>query len=189
MDMRQFINIVETEGDIEITREIDKVVATLKSYNSMVYTKLAQKMQKIEELESEMKQLKLEVKTETRDHVQALFEAEDKARTRVVDTVSFIFTMSKDPKASETVQYAKVIAELEKHLTPELIAVLQNLKTQFTSVTQKEPSLKISKKTDIKEGVGEQIHLYFTKYKNFIETWGRRYDVKLSKLKQSIGVR
>jgi len=178
--MRNFISIVE--ADIEFERGADKVVATLKSYNSQSYTKLAQKVERIEALEEEIKALKLQVKSEAKEHVHSLFEAEDTVRTRVVDTISFIITLSKDPKPTETVQYAKVIAELEKHLTPELIVLLENLKAQFKTVTQKEPSLKIAKK-DLKESANAFVR-YTDKFNNFVDKWAVRYDDKLDTLKQ-----
>mgnify|MGYP000727153710 CR=1 FL=1 len=179
--MRNFINIVE--ADIEFERGIDKVVAKLKSYDSQSYTKLAQKVERIEVLEDEIKALKAQVKSEAKEHVHSLFEAEDTVRTRVVDTVSFIITLSKDPKPTETVQYAKVIAELEKSLTPELVALLENLKAQFKTVTQKEPSLKIAKK-DLTESFGNAFARYTDKFNNFVSKWSSKYDKKLDKLKQ-----
>lgn len=181
--MRNFINIVE--ADIEFERGIDKVVAKLKSYNSQSYTKLAQKVERIEALEDEIKALKAQVKSEAKEHVHTLFEADDTVRTRVVDTVSFIITLSKDPKPTETVQYAKVIAELEKSLTPELIALLENLKAQFKTVTQKEPSLKIAKK-DLTESVSRAFAKYIEKFNNFVDKWANKYDRKLAKLKQAV---
>lgn len=180
--MRQFIKLVE--ADIEFERGADKVVAKLKSYNSQVYTKLAQKVERIEALEDEIKALKAEVKSGAREHVNALFDAEDVVRTRVVDTVSFILTLSKDPKPTETVQYAKVITELEKSLTPELILILENLKAQFKTVTQKEPSLKIIAKP--KDDLEESMHSYQRKFDAFIHQWAERYDDKLDSLKQLV---
>ncbi len=194
--MRNLISIIES--DIEFERNADKVVATLKSYNSQSYTKLAQKVERIETLEEEIKVLKLQVKGEAKEHVHSLFEAEDTVRTRVVDTISFIITLSKDPKPTETVQYAKVIAELEKHLTPELIVILENLKAQFKTVTQKEPSLKIVKKDhtvtqkepslkivkkDLKESIDAFVR-YTEKFNNFVDVWSNRYDFKLDTLKK-----
>ena len=114
-----------------------------------------------------------------------MFDAEDVARTRVVNTLSFIFTLSKDPKPTETVQYAKVIAELEKSLTPELIVVLNNLKDQFKSVTQKEPSLKIAPQ-QLDEGIADKFKNYFAKFKNFISSWANKYDAKLNALKAAV---
>lgn len=179
--MRQYINIVREA--IEFEYDADKVIADLTSHDSMVYTKLAQKVKRIEELESEIKALKLEVKSDTRVHVADLFKAEDVVRTRVINTISYMLTLSKDPKPSETVQYAKVVAELEKQLTPELIAVLESLKEQFKTITQKEPSLKIVPRDKIKEDEESPLKTYGGKLLDFIEGWADRYDKKLEALK------
>lgn len=184
--MRKFIDIVES--DIEYERDATKVIAKLKSYNSQVYTKLAQKIQRIEDIESEIKQLKLEVKSDTREHVAALFDADDVIRTRIVETISLTLTLSKDPKPTESYKYAKIIEELEKHLTPELIAVLENLKTQFKTITQKEPSLSIATKTEepLTEGILDILKTHMSKYTSFINSWASKYDRKLELLKQQL---
>src|SRR5690606_39404420 len=115
--------------------------AHLNSYESGRYTKLGRNLHRIERLESRIKQIKEEVKGETKELVADLFNAEDAVRTRVVETVSFTFQLTKDPKATETVQYAKVLKELEEHLTPELIQVMESLKAKYSSTVQKSPSL------------------------------------------------
>jgi len=167
-----------------------KVVAQLKSYNSQSYTKLAQKLQRVSDLEAEVKQLRKEVKQDTRELVADLFSADDVVRTRVVETVSFIFTLSKDPKPTETIKYASVIEELEKHLTPELIVVLNDLKEKYKSVSQREPALKVEPKEQLEETVlgdmAQKLKSYFAKFKNLITRWGERYDDKLNALKEQI---
>jgi alanyl-tRNA synthetase len=164
-----------------------KVIATLKSYNSAVYTKLAQNLERTEALEEEIKQLKEEVKQMRRDDVAALFAAEDAAKTRVIDTISFIFTMSKDPKAAETVKWSNVVEELEKHLTPELIAVLESIKKQFTTVQEpKPPKLSVKRKESIGESVSSAMRGYFDKFLKFIQSWGAGYDRKLDALKARV---
>lgn len=182
--MRRLILLIES--DIEFQRDESKVVVNLKSYDSQVYTKLAQKVQRIEALESEIKQLKQEVKSESRQHVASLFDAEDAVRTRVVETISFILILSKDPKPTESYKYAKIIEELEKNLTPELLLLLENLKAQFKTVTQKEPSLSVTK---IDESVSEKLASYMSKYMSFIKSWADRYDRKLDILKARAGLR
>lgn len=198
-DFRKLINLI-VEGDedpkprdeagrvahpdIEYEVTADKVIARLRSYNSQVYTKLAQKTLRIKELSEEIKALEEDVKQSHREHIADLFSAEDTVRTRVVETVSLMATITKDPKATETVKYAKVLEELEKSLTPELIQVLTSLKDKFTTTTQKAPALKI----EVNEGVFDKLGEYFTKFKNFIMGWASKYDAKLDALKASAGI-
>lgn len=184
--MREYINIVREA--IEFEYDADKVIADLTSHDSMVYTKLAQKVQRIEELEAEIKQLKSEVKSDARVYVADLFKAADVVRTRVVKTMKFIFTLSKDPKPTETVQHAKVIAELEKHLTPELILMLNGLREQFKTVTQKEPSLKITPRDEVKEAEAavSPLESYSEKLLSFVNGWASGYDDRLDALKAKV---
>ncbi|CAB4133543.1 hypothetical protein UFOVP257_265 [uncultured Caudovirales phage] len=158
-----------------------EVIVHLKSYNSQVYTKLAQKVERISVLEEEIKQLKEEVKQETRDNITDLFDADDAARTRVVDTLSFIMTLSKDPKATESPKYKDILEALTNHLTPELIIVLEGLKKSMVTVTQKAPALRIKQK-ELDEGIVATVG---AKLKNIISRWGINYDAQLTQLKQA----
>lgn len=182
--MRDLIELFEAAIDFE--RGPDKVVANLTGHDSMVYTKLAKKVKRIEELEEEIKNLRKEVRTDTKQYVADLFTVEDETRTRVINTLSFIFTLSKNPKPTVTVQYAKVLTELEQHLTPELIAVLSDLKEKYSSVVQKEPSLKIEPVESVNESSWDSLTGYWAKYLGFIKAWSRNYDKKLATLKQMV---
>lgn len=165
-----------------------KVVATLKSYNSQSYTKLAQKIQRIETLEEEVKLLKAQVKTAAREDIADLFGADDIVSTRVVETVSFILTLSKNPKETETIKYASVIAELTKSLTPDLIVALDALKAKYTTFTQKEPSLKLQARESLGEGVWDQVKGVLALFKQAITSWASKFDSKLASLKAQVGV-
>ena len=193
--MRKLLNLFEarlTDTDVEYEESADKVIATLKSYKSQSYTKLAQKLERIETLEEEIKTLKEEVKQDTRENVADLFDSADTINTRVVDTISFIFTLSKDPKPTVSPKYKDILAVLEKQLTPELIAVLEKLKNEMVTITQKAPSLKYSKKEELEEDlddIGDFVSSWYRKFKNYISSWGVKYDSKLSALKHAAGVR
>jgi uncharacterized protein (UPF0335 family) len=166
--------------------DTSKVVAKLYSYNSQIYTKLAQKVQRIEQLEAEMKQLKEEVKASTRGDVADLFDAEDAVKTRVVETVSFIIQLSKDPKETVSPKYKDILEALSTHMTPELITMMESLKKQMVTVTQKSPSLKITPKeepvTPLSEG---RLGDWLSRFKSFVANWGASYDAKLARLKQA----
>ena len=179
---RNLINLFEARNpDITYQDNAGEVIAQLRSYNSQVYTKLAQKIERIEQLESEVKQLKDEVKQETRENIADLFAAEDAVNTRVVETISFIFTLSKDPKATEAPKYKEILTALEEHLTPELIVMLEGLKKKMVTVTQKQPSLKIR---PVAEGLSD----VFARLKQMVFGWAQQYDQKLNSLKQAAGL-
>lgn len=179
-DFRKLINLMEARNpELDYVDEPTKTTVNLKSYKSQVYTKLSQKVNRIAELESEIKQLKEEVKQSTREDIADLFDAEDAVRTRVVDTISFIMTLSKDPAATNTPKYKDILEALTNHLTPELITVLEGLKKEMVTVTQKAPSLKIQPKT-VDEG---KTSSFFARIKNWVLNWGKKYDKTLNALK------
>ena len=156
-----------------------------------MYTKLAMKLTRLEEIKQEAKELTAEIKQQSRENVADLFDAEDAASTRVVDTLQFIFTMTKDPKATESPQYKKILETLEKQFTPELTEVYTRLKSEMVTVTQKAPALKVAKK---EESIQEMLNLregiasMFTKIKNAVMRWGQKYDAKLDALKAQVGM-
>jgi hypothetical protein len=173
--------------------QITKITATLKSYDSGRYTKLGRNLLRIDQLNEEIKTLQSETKQEARELVADLFHAEDAASTRVVDTVSFMFNMSKDPAAVGSTSYSKVLKELETHLTPELLKILEDLKAKHTSEpVQKAASLKATDKAvqteeSINEGLGDKLRGFFGKLLNQINNWGKSYDAKLNALKAELG--
>lgn len=181
--LRNLINLFEArQPELTYSEPSEgEVIAHLKSYNSQIYTKLAQKVERISVLEEEIKQLKEQVKQETRENITDLFDAEDAARTRVVDTMSFIMSLSKDPVATRSPKYKEILEALTQHLTPELIVVLEGLKQSMVTVTQKAPALRIRQK-DLDEGMTETIG---AKVKNLVDSWGANYDNKLTQLKQA----
>jgi len=175
---------------------INKVTSFLKSYDSGRYTKLGRNLLRITKLKEELKTLEAETKQDARELVADLFHAEDAACTRVVDTVGFVFHMSKDPEAVGSVSYAKVLKELETHLTPELISVMEGLKAKHTSApVQKAASLKATDKSEpvtaeesLQEGISDKLKGFFGKVFQEIKAWGVSYDSKLDALKAEIGM-
>lgn len=183
-DFRKLINLFDARipgnADIEYQDTADKVVALLKSYPSGVYTKLGQKVERIKELQEEISTLEKEIKRSTREDVAELFDAEDVVKTRVIETLQFIFTLSKDPKPTVSPQYKNILEELTKHLTPELIMVLEEIKSKMVTVTEKSPSLKVARRdTELSENI-------LSKFKDIIFGWARKYDAKLNNLKSDM---
>lgn len=185
---KKLINLFEARNpELEYQQLEGEVIATLKSYNSQVYTKLAQKVERISQLEVEVKALKEEVKQETRENITDLFDAADAINTRVVDTVSFILTLSKDPKATEAPKYKDILEALTEHLTPELIAVLEQLKKTMVTVTQKAPALRIRPKEEQLEEEDNMIARFINHLMGIVSRWAGNYDRKLGMLKQAAG--
>lgn len=146
----------------EITDEngvVTKVIATLKGTKSAEFTKLARNLEQIQTLQAEINRLEKEVKSEDRSKIQDLFGAAYITATRVIDTISFVLQLSKKPKATESVEWQKVIEALNEHLTPDLQKKLLELKKQFTVAIQKAPALSYMNKEQplAKENLNEDL--------------------------------
>jgi hypothetical protein len=174
----------------EVGGKITKIVATLKSYLSGRYTRLGRNLLEIERLDKEIKRLKAETKEEARELIADLFSAEDAVATRVVETVSFTFELTKDPKATETYKYAEILKELESSLTPELVTMLEALKAKHKSTVQKAAGLKATDKAveGINEGMGAQLKGFFAKLLSRVQSWAQGYDSKLAALKSQVAM-
>ncbi len=187
MRFDQFKKVTEVRNPkLTYTDEEDKVIVQLQSYNSQSYTKLAQKIEKVKQLEEEIKELKQEVMQLGRDNVDELFDASDAASTRVVETVSFIFKLTKDPKPTEAPKYKDILEELSTHLTPQLIKVLTEIKGRLVTTTQKKPALSFTDKTKVEEGLNDMMQSIggvFSRFLKQVLAWADRYDEYLAKLK------
>lgn len=167
---------------IEITRLATKVIANLRSHDSAKYTKLAKNLLKISELSKEIKELETTTKAETKELIADLFdEAEDITKTRVVNTISFTFELSKNPKPTNTTKYAEVLKELEEHLTPELIEKLNELKEKYSSTTQRSPSIKVE---PVQESLVPNWMKNIYSWIKSLKIWGKNYDEKLQNLEK-----
>lgn len=178
---RKLINLFENRIEGADYEETEKeVIATLRSYDSQIYTKLAQKVEKISAMEAEIKQLKEEVKQSAREDVAAIFDAEDAVKTRIIRTMSLIVQISKDPEPTVAPKYKDILTELEAHMTPALIKMLNNLKQTMVTVTQKEAGLKIK---PLDEGFVGQLA---QKLLQVVTMWGKQYDQQLANLEAAI---
>lgn len=178
MDMKKIMMIVESRlsgPDITYHEKSDRITAEVSANLSGKFTRLVQNLQKIDSLTTELKELQADVKQQRREDVAALFDAEDAVLTRVVDTKSAILTLSKDPADRVTPKYKDILEEFEKHLTPELLKVLEVLKATHVTVTQVEPSLRWK----LKESVDEE---KIDRVVNLVNGWLTKYDRKLNQL-------
>ena len=177
----------ETKG------EITKVIATLSSYDSAKYTKLAQNLAKMKALQEQIDSLEAEVKDDAKSTIADLFHAKDEAYTRTVETVSFTLQLTKTPERTTVVKYAEVLGELQNHLTPELVKVLESIKQKYSSSIQKSAALSYSSKDKTKEsmmneGFWDDTKTFLKGYLAKITAWGERYDEKLNRLKSQAGM-
>jgi hypothetical protein len=174
--------------------EITKVIARLQANWSGKYTKLGRNLLRIERINARIEQLKEEVKQDTRGMIADLFHADDACRTREVETVSFLFKITADPKAAETYKYKEVLEALEQHLTPELRKKKEELMAQFKQINKPKPaSIRVA--TDKAEesleeaGLGDMwksIKAACRKFYSTMLAWGSNYDAELDMLKAKV---
>lgn len=178
--------------NIQYTITGDKVIARLKNVDSTRYTRLGRNLKRMEWLAARMDYLKEQTKQDTRELIADLFLAEDANKTRVVETMGFIFKLTKDPKAAETVKYTKVLDELQDKLTPELIRVLEALVAKHTTLQKPKPAAltaidRNQVKTESVMDWASGIKSFLKKLKTTLDRWGQGYDNRLDQLKSEIG--
>jgi hypothetical protein len=157
-DFKKLLSLFEArktdDPDYQYTDDDKKSSVTVRVSDkaSTKYTNLAKNMVKIDKLKEELDKIADDVKQSRREDVAELFDDIDACKTRIIETKSAVFKMSKDPKPTERVSYNAVLTELEQHLTPELILVMKGLIKKHTSKSEPSaPKLSYSIK-DLKEG-------------------------------------
>lgn len=173
-DIKNFLNIVEAAGVKQYTRDETKITAQIDSKLGPKFDRLVDDLQTVDNLKAQLKQMQDTTKTQTRQDVAFLFDVEDAVFTRVIETKNVILEISKDPKPTESPQYKKILEALEKHLTPDLIEVLEKLKEEHKTITQKDPAVKYR----FKEDVSDELDL------DPVKQWLDAYDRKLDLVKQ-----
>jgi len=171
------MNIVEeagVPGVKQYERDETKITAQIDSKLGPKFDRLVDDLQTVDNLKAQLKQMQDTTKTQTRQDVAFLFDVEDAVFTRVIETKNVILEISKDPKPTESPQYKKILEALEKHLTPDLIEVLEKLKEEHKTITQKDPAVRYRFKED------EESEIDMNSFTDWIES----YDKKLDLIKQ-----
>ena len=177
--LRSLINLFESRvPGVEYEENDKEVIALLVSHDSQVYTKLAQKIERIAQLKEEVSALEEEVKQSAREDVAGIFNAADAVKTRIIKTKSLIVQISKDPEPTKSPKYKDILAVLETKMTPELIAVLEQLKKTMVTITQKAAGLKVK---SLDEGTAGDLS---ARLDTLVNNWGQQYDQKLAALMQ-----
>lgn len=172
---------------IEIERGTKEVIAKVTGKESEIFTKIGKRLLEIEEAERRIKELKEEVKDTIRNEkiLEIFDQAEDKLKTRKIQTLSLILTISKDPAPRKTVAYKQVLDELLE-MFPELVEKYNELVEKYTTITQLEPTVKAT--PFFKES--EENTGFFGKIKNWFvrvfDNWLKKYDMKLKRLQKKI---
>lgn len=172
--------------------QIDRVTVELEAHESSVMTKLASRYFSIDKTIKKLMEVKDKMNAGVKEKAEALFNAEDIVLTRVVETVSFGLTLSKQMQVAEStverVNYEKIAKELmaliSEDLKPQVDAIIKEATTKTViPASTKSPGLRITPKN---EGfVGDAVN----KFKELVlrfKNWAKNYDKKLNQLKRML---
>lgn len=172
-DLRRFLNEARKIDpsieyhEISKTKKdstVDRVVAKLKGTPSGILTRIASQFAAIKKAEEDITKLKNAMKPQIKGLAAEMFDDADRIYTRVVETLKFVITLSKqiDTPAGqrENVDYEQIFLELLDML-PELKDELVTLKHKFTTIIPipaKTPSAKLSVKhrDDVKPPIDQK---------------------------------
>lgn len=177
--------------------EYDSVVATLTGAKSAVFTRMAKQFKILDMVAKRAKERRDRLNEDARNAVKELFDAEDAALTRYVDTVSLAITLAKDTK-EETTEERKFDAEgfmeeLYRTVGEDLIPVLKALEERYTIIEQKtrkgsEGAIKAIKlKEESEEGLMQKLANFAGDFKDVVMQRLDKFDNKVEQLKTEYG--
>ena len=162
---------------------------------SEICTKLAKKYKELNDLTTQLTQMKEAFNLDAKQHILQYFNAEDEVLTRVVKTVSLTLTLSKKTvRRTETTNLEGFYQEL-LILLPELADKLKVLRDKYTKIENVEtsPGLRVKLPGDVEESINEATTGIWAKIEDFgnrllkiFKVWGKQYDHKLETLKQKV---
>jgi len=142
----------------------DRVVAKLKSTPSGILTRIASQFSAIKKAEEDLTKLKNAMKPQIKGLAAEMFDDADRIYTRVVETLQFTITLSKqiDTPAGERekIDYEEIYLEL-LNMIPELGDELEKLKHKFTTIiptpAKKAPAkLMVKHRDDVKPPIDKK---------------------------------
>ncbi|MCK9430018.1 MAG: hypothetical protein M0R17_08445 [Candidatus Omnitrophica bacterium] len=210
--IKESIQVYLTEvrsSDIEyqekkVKGEIDRVTAKLTMQKGSGASRVAKRYLELENQIDKLAKERESLNPELKEYINEFFDIEDEIYTRVLDTSSFILTMSKKPKdtpettiSNTVVDYDKILSEIA-NIFPDLTESIKTITNQYTRIeTQtiaakqgKSPSVKVTTKEGIDEGVNHfimQMKSYIIRLvrhvKSFITGKLEHYDDKFEDIK------
>ncbi len=171
---------------------IDKVVVHLKGKRSAYFTKLARRFNDAKVIKEELAIEEKALKAETREAVDAIFDVGDEVYTRVVETASLVFKVSKaEERTSETLDVKGYLEELEK-LTGIAVDQLEKIKEKHIkkSVGKVLPKVSAPKekktKESVNEGILDQAKDYASRVYQHVMSFLSKWDQRFARVKAQI---
>lgn len=188
--------------------ELTKVIVALEGNASQQASKLAKRFARLKKSSDLISKATKEINEKLTSQALGYFdEAADKIATRVVQTASFVISVSKDPVQSEKTEvnyealYADIIKLIDSSLQPQITALLDAHTKKWTPEAKK-PSMTVKPMAEdlVDEGLlsaaankleqwVEAITGGLKSFRDHIAGWGRGYDLQLNALKKQAKVK
>ena len=169
---------------------MNKVIATLSGSSSSAFRVALDDMMALKELEKKVKEMKEKIERDgVKEKIHNFFGPAYEFVTRVVQLANtYELILTKQPIAKTNVKWAQAWEELQKHLTPELLAKGEEIVKMYSTVQAPEaPKLSVE---PLEESAGSdtwaKIKSWFSHFTDSIASWGKSFDTKLSHLNNKI---
>lgn len=176
----------------ENPENIKELIVRLKKHESGKMTKIANNFTRAKELKEELNHLEQQWKDDVKAVADDMFGAGNEIYTRVIDTASLTFKISKsEERQVEKMDQMGYLAELER-LTGLNAEALAALKKQFTTVEPRKtpprvgtPKFKVES-NELSEGPVDSIKAAFSKLLSKIKSYLPKWDKSFKKLEAGI---
>jgi len=183
------IRVKKTDPD----SDIDSVVAHLSGQRSAYFTRISRRFSRAARIKKLLAAEEKSLKADALEAVDAIFDKGDEVYTRVVETASLIFKISKSgDKTIDKLDQAGYLTELEE-LTGLAVKELQTIKEKYTKpVTTKivpkvlAPREKKQPKEAMYEGVMDKLTQFVTAVSNKIDSFLAQWDSRFNNVKSKI---
>ena len=167
--------------------EIDSVVAHLKGQRSAFFTRISRRFSRASRIKKLLAAEEKALKKDALEAVDAIFDAGDEVYTRVIETASLVFKISKSgDKTVDKLDQAGYLKELEE-LTGLAVKELQTIKEKYTKQVTTKVVPKVlapREKNPTKESINEAGLDWLTRFlsavtnkiNNFLSNWDSKFD-------------
>ena len=177
-----------------VESEIDKINVILSGHKSGSVTRLARTFNRIKFISKQQAKLKDQMTKELKGVSDAFFDEEDKIYTRVIKTVQFILTLSKETthaaSTMSNVNFEAVLADLSVAM-PELedtLAELMEKHTEILAIAEKKTQQRLTSVKPVKPKLEESIKLnaFKEKLSLFVDHALEKFDKQFSEIESKI---
>lgn len=177
-----------------VESEIDKINVILNGHKSGSVTKLARTFNRIKFIAKQQTKLKNQMTEELKSVSDAFFDEEDKIYTRVIKTVQFILTLSKETTHAATtmsnINFEAVLADLSVAM-PELedtLAELMEKHTEILEIAEKTTQQRLTSVKPVKPKLEESIKLsaFRDKLSNYVDHALAKFDKAFAEIQSKI---